>query len=69
MTSGTMYSGYGCQKRIYWDVNKVVNYFKHHYGFQFISASCKCRPIKVCKHLRDTSVTGVVAGHKSSCLS
>ena len=58
MTSGTMYSGYGCQKRIYWDVNKVVNYFKHdHYGFQFISASCKCRPIKVCKHLRDTSVT------------
>ena len=69
MTSGTMYSGYGCQKRIYWDVNKVVNYFKHHYGFQFISASCKCRPIKVCKHLRDTSVTGVVAGHKSSSLS
>ena len=41
----------------------MVNYFKHHYGFQFISASRKCRPIKVCKHLCDTSVTGVVAGH------
>ena len=40
-----------------------------HYGSQFISASRKCRPIKVCKHLHDNSVTGVVAGHKSSCLS
>ena len=68
MTSGTIYSGYGYQKWVCWDINKVVNYFKHRYGFQFISALCKCRPIKVHKHLRDTSVT-VVVGHKSSCLS
>ena len=35
MTSGTMYSGYGCQKWICWDINKVVNL--HHAVKQIIS--------------------------------
>ena len=39
----------------------MVYYFNHHYGFVFISASCKCRPIEIYEHLCDASITRVAS--------